>query len=313
MHRLLSALPVRIGLAAGFFTAIAVGLAGAGADGPRAIAAEGCAAAYHGVSWHAPLARDAGGAHAFEHMAENAAGQRIVYVGELHQRPEHIANLLELVCRLREREKAVAIGVEFLQQPFQPYVDDYLAGRIDESALRRLSDYDRRWGYDFEVYAPVLRYARAHGLALLALNVPSELSRKVARHGLASLDVAERAVLPAGLENAPRNYGGHADAAYLDNAHQGMSRERFTDALLLWDEGMAARAGHYVETNPDTTLVVLAGNGHIAWPGGIPERVTRMTGLSGPMVINHEGVAPPLPPGSYVLRSGRSGRLGRSG
>ena len=307
MHRLLTGLPARLAFAALFFTAIAVGLASAGPGAARG-AGVGCAAAWHGAHWDAPPTRDARGGKGFVRMAAEASAQRVVYVGELHERADHVANLLELVCRMRDQGTDVAIGVEFLQQPFQPYVDDFLAGRIDEAALRRLSDYDRRWGYDFDVYAPVLRYARDNGVALVALNVPTELSRKVAQRGFSGLAAAERDMLPEGIAAAPRGYGAHVDAALGSDAHHGMDRERFVDALLLWDEGMAARAARFLGDHPGTTLVVLAGNGHVAWPGGIPERVQRRSGVAGMVVVNHDGVGPPLGAGSYALLSGTAHR-----
>ena len=136
---------------------------------------------------------------------------------------------------------------------------------------------------------------------MVALNIPSELTRKVARGGLSSLGDAERAMLPAGIETAPRDYGAHLDTAYGADAHAHMSRENFVDALLLWDEGMAARSAEFLRANPEKTLVVLAGVGHIGWPGGIPERVERLTGHPGLVVVNHDGVPPPLPAGSYEL------------
>ena len=60
----------------------------------------------------------------------------------------------------------------------------------------RLADYQRRWGYDWELYAPILRFARAERIPVLALNTPSEVTRKVARTGLNQLSFAERQWIP---------------------------------------------------------------------------------------------------------------------
>ena len=66
-------------------------------------------------------------------------------------------------------------------------------------------------------------------------------------------------MLPEGIAAAPRGYGAHVDAALGADAHHGMSRQRFEEALLLWDEGMADRAARFLGEHPDETLVVLAG------------------------------------------------------
>ena len=61
--------------------------------------------------------------------------------------------------------------MEMFQQPFQRYLDEYVAGSIDEQTMLRATEYYRRWRMDFRHYAPILRYAREHGLPVIALNV----------------------------------------------------------------------------------------------------------------------------------------------
>ena len=43
---------------------------------------------------------------------------------------------------------------------------------------------------------------------------------------------------------------------------------RFVEVHLHWDEHMARVAGDYLQENPDKTLVILAGSGHVAYPTG---------------------------------------------
>lgn len=118
----------------------------------------------------------------------------------------------------------MAIGLEMVQQPYQAALDAYIAkkvGNLEEAdaALRRDTEWDERWGFEFERcvslsddqiyllvylctrtllpfglgkhcmcltwglhgirYLPVLHFAREQGIRLMALNVASETIAKV--------------------------------------------------------------------------------------------------------------------------------------
>ena len=57
-----------------------------------------------------------------------------------------------------------------MQQRFQPELDAYVAARIDEQELFRATDWQRRWYWDFDAYAPIFRICRENGAKLLAPN-----------------------------------------------------------------------------------------------------------------------------------------------
>ena len=52
------------------------------------------------------------------------------------------------------------------------------------------------------------------------------------------------------------------------------------EAQTLWDEYMAESAAKYMDSHPDSRLVVLAGASHVASRDGVPDRYTRRTGGS---------------------------------
>ena len=49
---------------------------------------------------------------------------------------------------------------------------------------------------------------------------------------------------------------------------------------------MAERAADYLQANPEHQLVILAGNGHIAWGSAIPRRLTRRLPVETATIIN---------------------------
>jgi hypothetical protein len=150
--------------------------------------------------------------------------------------------------------------------------------------LLRGTEYYRRWKYDFRHYAPILAYAREHGLPVVALNLPVELTDKVSRVGIDGLTESERGQLPAVIDRSDTAYTERLRDIYHQHPdHGGRGFEGFLEVQLTWDEGMAERAAEYLEAHPEDHMVLLAGTGHLAYGSGIPYRLQRR--LEGDMAI----------------------------
>ncbi len=87
---------------------------------------------------------------------------RVVFVGEAHDRYDHHLNQLAVLQALHQRNPNIAMGVEWFQQPFQVAVNDFLAGKISEAELLRRTEYFERWGYDYRQLRPIMEYAKAN-------------------------------------------------------------------------------------------------------------------------------------------------------
>ena len=122
--------------------------------------------------------------------------KQVVYVGERHDQPVDHGVQYAILRELHRSESSLAIGMEMFQIPFQQPLNEWSAGRIDETVLRRETEYDQRWGFDFSLLRPVLEYARSSGLEVVALNAPREVAYAVAQGGLDSLDPELAATLP---------------------------------------------------------------------------------------------------------------------
>lgn len=203
----------------------------------------------------------------------------IVYLGEVHNRPQDHQAQLEILQALYNNNSQIAIALEMFQRPFQEAIDRYLAGEITEAQLREQTEYDQRWGFSWSDYAPLLRFAKRHNLPVLALNTPTEITRKVAQQGLDSLTEEDFRYIPARSEIHMDNpeYRQHLQQVY--NQHHGHgnsgSFENFFAAQVLWDETMADKIAQFYRENPNQQILVIAGQGHIAYGHGIPNRVTR--------------------------------------
>lgn len=206
----------------------------------------------------------------------------VVYLGETHDRAHDHATQLRVIQELYQRNgKKVAIGMEMFQRPYQAVVNKYLAGKLTEEELLEKTEYEDRWGFPWENYAPILRFAREKKLAVIALNTPSQVTRKVARQGLESLTAAERKYIPpvAEIRTDNEEYREIAFAAFKHHQAGGHGNSaiasRFFQAQVLWDETMAEAVAQFVKANPGYQVVVLAGQGHIIYGHGIPSRVSR--------------------------------------
>ncbi|MEG4517381.1 MULTISPECIES: ChaN family lipoprotein [unclassified Microcoleus] len=210
---------------------------------------------------------------------------KVVYLGETHDSAEDHQAQLKIIREMQRQNRKIAIAMEMFQRPFQSAIDNYLAGKLTEQQLVEQTEYDRRWRFPWESYAPILRFAALNQLPVLALNTPSEVTRKVASQGLESLTAEEKKHIPPISEIRTDNaeYRQLLLEVYQQHqkAEQGNSTgfERFLQAQVLWDETMAEKIAQFIQANPDYQVVVLAGKGHIMYGYGIPSRVERRLGV----------------------------------
>ncbi len=219
------------------------------------------------------------------------SGDRAVYVSEQHDQAGHHTAQLKIIKLLHERGVKLAVGMEMFQQPFQKALDDYMAGAIDERRFLKESEYFKRWGFDYHLYRPILEYCRENHIPVVALNLPREISTKIAREGIAGLSKEEKAILPEDIDDSNMRYREHLQDVFRQHGQSQVgSFECFFQAQLSWDETMARNIADYLNGHSDTSMVVLAGSGHIAYGFGIPSRVARrMPGIEYSIILNDPG------------------------
>lgn len=216
----------------------------------------------------------------FPDALQNLAKADVVYLGETHDNLEDHQIQLQIIQELQRRNRKIAIAMEMFVQPYQNILNRYLAGKLSEQELVEQSNY-KQWGYPWEYYAPILRFAKEKQLPVIALNIPIEITRQVTRSGLESLTPQQRKLIPPFSEIRTDNIEYRQLLAEIFGQHQhsghGNSNkfEIFFLAQVLWDETMAAQVSKFLKANPSYQVVVLAGQGHIIYGYGIPSRVAR--------------------------------------
>lgn len=206
----------------------------------------------------------------------------VLVIGENHENPQHQAQQLELLKALRGRGLKVNVGMEFLTYIFQDQVDSYVRGDLDEADFLK----EVQWGgSNFDFYRDQILFARQSGGRTYALNFPRSLSSKVVRGGLSSLSPEEAALLPPDLTLGNGSYFERFLGAAGSHVPDRATAERYFLAQSLWDDTMAWRARLAMDASPDAVLVIVVGEFHAQYGGGLPERL-RARGLSNVRVLS---------------------------
>jgi uncharacterized iron-regulated protein len=218
-------------------------------------------------------------------MVAEVRPSRLIFVGEEHDRKETHAVQLEVIRRLHEAGADIAIGMEMFTADSQGELDRWVAGNYDLHDFIRF--YYREWEMPWPLYRDILVYARDHGIPIVGLNVPHEVSYKVAQYGFDSLTPAERKHLPTGVTcTVGPAYMKLIRRAYAEPEHKNadMSFTYFCEAQMLWNKSMGKRLKEYLAAHPQKKVVVLAGVGH-AMKLGIPNEVAQISPCSCSVIL----------------------------
>ena len=213
--------------------------------------------------------------------------KRIVYVGENHDNYANHTVQLQFIKDLSGSGVQIAIGMEMFQKPFQPVLDEFIKGSIDQKTFLKKTEYFKRWGFDYDLYKPILDYARDNRIPVIALNIEKEIVDSVAKDGIDALPPDVKAKIPQAMDFSDEQYKKRLQKIFM--MHESLKERNFdffNQAQILWDESMSQSIADYLSSHPDRRMIVLAGNGHLTYGSGIPKRTARRNGLSYAIVLN---------------------------
>ncbi len=199
-----------------------------------------------------PLAVDVSALTALSPIIDNAAGTKIVYVGEYHDRFAHHDVELQVINSLYRKNPKIVIGMEMFQRTFQQVLDDYVSGTIDERAFLKKSEYFKRWSFDYNLYKPIIDFARAERIPSSPSTSGERLPiRSPASEGMGSLTAVEKQEIPTETYFSDTNYRERLTQVFAE--HKGSSERNFDyfyQAQILWDETMAMLIDAYLKKTP---------------------------------------------------------------
>ncbi|WP_051261890.1 ChaN family lipoprotein [Desulfovibrio inopinatus] len=227
-----------------------------------------------------------------ETVAPTLAATQIVSVGERHgSRRDHDA-LQNILSAVLPHKKQLALGLEMFQHESQSELDAYLDGELDDAGLAAV--FERDWGQGFSTVLPLLHFCRDNGIPLLGLNIPRDITRKVAARGFSSLDEDELSELPPITCTINPSYEDFLRSMLGDHHHETRSFTFFCEAQRVWDATFAVNALNYLAENPESTVFILCGSVH-AWKPAVPSQIQQRAPETTQIII-----LPDIPPGAVM-------------
>ena len=214
----------------------------------------------------------------FDELMQDLNHSQIVFVGEKHTNHSHHGIQLKIIQDVFKNNPSMRVGMEMFDRSYQQVLELWSVGALEEDAFLRKVHWYANWRYDFALYRDILQFIKANRIKIVALNVPSYIPARIRVGGVESLSDLDRQYLPKQIDTsniAHRNY-----AKKVFELHHFKGRVEFDDfymAQCVWDEIMAESIASNLGTKQ---IVVLAGNGHIQFKYGIPDRAFRRTGIS---------------------------------
>ncbi len=239
---------------------------------------------------------------ALSFASQKLRNAEILYLGEQHNLMSHHLSQVSWIkewMRLKNispenASKRTAIALEMFPVSSQPALDDFISGRTDEREFIKKSLYFYHWGFDYELYRPLFLFARENRIPLIALNAPRDLVRETGRNGIHGLAPYKQDQLPFQMDFSSESYREFLADVFSQHMGSASGRlfENFVQAQILWDESMADTLYRFTQKHPGTSVAVIAGNGHLRFYRGIPERMFRRSHLPFAVLLHDDDKVP---------------------
>lgn len=225
-------------------------------------------------------------------LIPSALNHDLIFISEHHDNYAHHLNQLEIIQKLNNSSKKLAVALEMVPAKYQNVLNDFIAGKITEKEMLQNIDYYGNWGFDYSLYAPIFKYARDNGIELVALNISDNVTNKAYRDNMTSLTDEEKAELPETMNLLNKKYERELKNIFKNHNINNGVFSNFYLAQNIWDEAMAHNLVKYADKNLDKRIVVLCGSGHAGKDTGIPLRYKRITGKSSFVIMQDEQINP---------------------
>lgn len=221
----------------------------------------------------------------FTEITTAANQHSVILLGETHVNREHHRWQLQVLAALHATRPDMIIGFEMFPRSVQKALDQWIAGELSESAFLHKTKWNSVWGTDASLYLPLFHFARMNRIPMRALNIDSELRKRVSEKGFDGVPENEREGVTRPAPPSP---------AYLDfllpiyelhdRKHKEQSKSnkydpdflRFVVGQQLWDRAMAQEikgALDSLENRKNPLVVGIMGTGHILHGFGVPHQL----------------------------------------
>ena len=203
-------------------------------------------------------------------LVERLVNERLIFVAEQHTSLEYHRVQLRVLELLQEAGRALMIGLEMFPVENQSQLDAWTAGMFVEADFLEQSDWYGNWGYNWGYY-------RGDFFVRTAITVfrwwrwipPEGVGADAGAHGVASPPAPDLS-----SEDHRTLFGAFFETD--DPVHGGLPEDQLEAlfaAQCARDAVMAYNAAAALDAHPETTMVVLAGTGHIIYELGIARQI----------------------------------------
>ena len=213
-------------------------------------------------------------------MVERLADTSVLFFGENHTDMDFHRAQLQLISSLHRAGREVMIGLEMFPYTRQEELDSWVAGELSEAEFLDSADWYGSWGYRWEYYADIFRFARDEGLRMYGINAPRNVIKAVRTQGFDGLTEEDLEHIPTSVDTSNeehrrlfRAYFEEDDSIHMqlsDEQWEGMFRAQNTwDAVMGWNAAQAVRRNG----GPNAIIVVLIGAGHVTYGLGAERQI----------------------------------------
>lgn len=117
------------------------------------------------VSW-VPVTKD--------HLIETLCEAKFMFLGDFHALQQSQKAQLRVLKSLKDTRN-LCLAVEFFESKHQSLVDKYLAGKLSDKDFLKSIRWHQTWGFPWDHYKPIIKWAQKHRVPVLALNAASEI------------------------------------------------------------------------------------------------------------------------------------------
>ncbi|WP_413612194.1 ChaN family lipoprotein [Bdellovibrio sp. HCB-110] len=104
-----------------------------------------------------------------EALWEQVAQSQVVMIGDFHALHQSQKAQLRILRHL-PKERKVTLAVEFFEAADQEKINKYLSGKMSEREFLKAIQWQSKWGFPWEHYRPLLRWAQKHKISVCGLN-----------------------------------------------------------------------------------------------------------------------------------------------
>jgi uncharacterized iron-regulated protein len=212
-------------------------------------------------------------------LIESLGDDRVVLLGESHDRDEHHRWQLQVMAALHARHPSLVLGFEMFPRSSQPALDEWVEGRLGEAEFLDRSRWAEVWAMPPGLYLPLFHFARMNRVPMVGLNVDRELVARVAKEGWAKIPEGDRAGLstPAAASPEYREWLGEVYREHTkidETASDGL--DSFIDAQLVRDRAFAEAIRAARLAHPDALVIGMMGTGHAERRWGVPHQLASL-------------------------------------